>query len=54
MKMINTIFSCCGWEGGEGGGKGEGLREDPNLSLVLPYILSSCPFFLGHLPLALS
>ena len=56
MKMINTLFSCCGWErGGGGGGGGDcgNTKGGPNLSLAIPYIPGSFTVFLGLLPLAL-
>ena len=53
MKMINTLFSCCGWEWGGGGDCGN-TKGGPNLSLAIPYIPGSFTFFLGLLPLALS
>ena len=50
MKMINTLFSCCGWGMGDGGGGGDcgNTKGGPNLSLAIPYIPgSSFPFFLA-------
>ena len=42
MKMINTLFLCCG----SGWGGGDKYKGGPNLSLAIPYIPGS-PFFLA-------